>query len=336
MWNLFLPQGRLPEKLKKRLIPPVDKKKKLGIYSDYTAPLAANPCSTSSLLTPPTSNNVNAMAGLAGMGSLPLLSGFPGVKSSAAANSTSPMFLPFGGLANLGLAANPFFNLAGYGFPNIPGLGANVMDPKVARSSSRASSSASSDKRPSSGSSNKVSHGSSSKSSSRKSSSALSASNAAASSGATSSLPFLFPAPGLLYNPMALGNFNLPQSLPTSFSNLAHSGLLNSLITPSASSTSGTSLTASPAFAMTKPSTSTFSSTSNLASHPLMQDDSDDESLKSLMGNHDDDDFPDDDEFDNPITEPSKKSETSTKKCDSKPESETSAGDSKMKSGSNS
>lgn len=366
-------QGKLPENLKQRVISPTDKKKKLGIYSDFSSPLLGSASSASNLLSPPTSSNIAAMSAALGMGSLPLLSGFPGVKGASAAgggsssgcnntgfgstgvninsgassipnNSSSPMFLPFGGLANLGLAANPFFNLAGYGFPNISGLAAVAGTPDVIKSgissSSRSSLSkhSSSEKKSSSSnhqnslsSSSGLHKSSHSSKSSRKSGGGSHNPSAAA---AAASMPFLFPSPNLLYNPMALSNFNLSQNLPTSFaaSLAAQTGLLNSLVVPSTAQTSvsschSTSLASSPLYASTKPTTAlhlpSASSTvaSTLASHPLMQDDSDDESLKSLMGNHDDDDFPDDDEFDNippalPVETP-KKSE-STKKSDSK------------------
>ncbi|XP_077502433.1 chromodomain helicase DNA binding protein kismet isoform X3 [Amblyomma americanum] len=145
-----------------------------------------------------------------------MLGNFPGLKffmepgkSSAAVTSpstssaTHPLFLPFGGLAGMGLA-NPLFSFPGLGFQGLPFEEAKETK---AQDGERAPS--------------KERHNKGSPSSS----SSLPTSSA---SLASTSFPFLYPS-GLLYNPLGLGGFSLPTNMSASFASLAQAGLVNGL-----------------------------------------------------------------------------------------------------------
>lgn len=245
-----------------------------------------------------------------------MLSGFPNMKffmdpsksstSSSTTTSTSstttanhPIFLPFGGLAGMGLT-NPLFGFPGFNFPGLQGsspLGtSNLPSSKDHKDSEKSRS-------------DKDTGSSSSRKNAPASSSTTAASMSSASSLPSSSLPFLYP-PGLLYNPLGLGGFTLPPNLPVSFGSFTQSGLVNGLglsnplFTTSSLNTSLTSslttatvtssaaqsiLSSAPSVAKSLIHAST-SKLLNSQSHFTDGQETDDESLKSLMGNHDDDD----------------------------------------------
>lgn len=149
-----------------------------------------------------------------------MLGNFPGLKffmepgkSSAAVTSpstssaTPPLFLPFGGLAGMGLA-NPLFSFPGLGFQGLPFEEAKETK---AQDGERAPS--------------KERHSKGTPSSSASSSANLPTSSA---SLASTSFPFLYPS-GLLYNPLGLGGFSLPTNMSASFASLAQAGLVNGL-----------------------------------------------------------------------------------------------------------
>lgn len=243
-----------------------------------------------------------------------MLSGFPNMKffmdpksstTSSTTTSTSttstnpPIFLPFGGLAGMGLT-NPLFGFSGFNFPGLQGsspLGtSNLPSSKDHKDSEKNRS-------------DKDSGNSSSRKNIPASSSTTSGSMTSASSLPSSSLPFLYP-PGLLYNPLGLGGFTLPPNLPASFGSFTQSGLVNGLglsnplfTTSSLNTTLSSSMTT--ATVTTPASQSILSSAPSVSKSPLHASnnkllntqshftdgqETDDESLKSLMGNHDDDD----------------------------------------------
>lgn len=244
-----------------------------------------------------------------------MLSGFPNMKffmdpsksstSSSTTTSTSttsanhPIFLPFGGLAGMGLT-NPLFGFPGFNFPGLQGS-----SPLGTSGLSSSKDHKDSDK----GRSDKDTGSSSRSKNIPASSSTTAASMSSASSLPSSSLPFLYP-PGLLYNPLSLGGFTLPPNLPGSFGSFTQSGLVNGLglsnplfttsslntsLTSSLTTATVTSAAAqnilSSAPSVTKsPIHASASKLLNAQSHFTDGQETDDESLKSLMGNHDDDD----------------------------------------------
>lgn len=265
-----------------------------------------------------------------------MLSGFPNMKffmdptksnttsSTTTSTSTSsanhPIFLPFGGLAGMGLT-NPLFGFPGFNFPGLQGsspLGTGSLPSSKDHKDSEKSRG------------DKDSGTSSSRKNIPASSSTTSSSMNTASSLPSSSLPFLYP-PGLLYNPLSLGGFTLPHNLPASFGSFTQSGLVNGLglsnplfTTSSLNTTLSSSLTTATATSSavhsilsTAPSASKspiHASASKLLStqsHFGDGQETDDESLKSLMGNHDDDDDDLDDgkmeTYDNPDKDDSDK-----------------------------
>lgn len=264
--------------------------------------------------------------------------------STTTTSSAPPLFFPFGGLAGMGLG-NPLF-----GFPsfNLPGLAPN--------SNAMTGTTFSSDKKDSTENhSNEKSRGSgkssssSGKNKSNLNSSGLLSQSAAASALGSGALPFLYPSPNFLYNPLSLSGFSglsgSPFGLPglmnglgnlstTAMSGYTPTHTTNSSTTHS-SKTKTTSIKSSKSSHSVSPSVSSAPSGLSLASsllasagvHPSSAaaaaaiGDSDDDSLKSLMGNdYDDDlngDFDDKDMNDNSDFETESKSATNKKKSSS-------------------
>uniref|UniRef100_T1J482 DNA helicase n=1 Tax=Strigamia maritima TaxID=126957 RepID=T1J482_STRMM len=246
--HLVKEKANLPSDVKKRSSSHSSHSDKRKYNTSLLSTAAATSVSNSLSTSFPSLTGLSSLSGLSSAGLFP---GYAGLKlpslSEHGKSNASPMFLPFGGLSNLGLSNPLFANIANFGFPGLP-----------VTSALSSSSESKSDR-------DKKGKYSSTVASTTSVSSALSTSTNTSSS----SLPFLFPAPGLLYNPLGLGNFTLPTNLPTSFASLAQTSLLNGL----------------------------GGNQSVLANGLMNQEiESDDDSLKSLMGNHDDDeDLPDDD-----------------------------------------
>jgi len=273
----------------------------------------------------------------------------------------NPLFMPFGGLGalgnlnNLGLA-NPLF---GFGLPGMGGLGdlhglvssgADGKGSGMPNLKDTLAYSSFSGTQPTFSTSTSVSSGSKKedkkKSSSGNSSSAAAAAAAAAASQnmLSSALPFLFPNPGLMYNPLGLGSFPMGPGMNSSFANLAgaqnlvngvgSSGSKKSSSGSKSSSAQAQSMAAAQAALAASLNIPNFGNVSrkesqqgnsgnkdvrssakvrdqissgggmNLTSSAISAaqllaqqhaDDSDDESNKSLLGNHADD-LPDEDE----------------------------------------
>ncbi|KFM59803.1 hypothetical protein X975_06630, partial [Stegodyphus mimosarum] len=297
-------KGNLPNNMAKRIVTPSEKRGRRTAAS-----LLA---SAHQNLAPPVTTMSFPSAGLnpLSFANTGMLSGFPNMKffmdppksSTASTTTTSatsttstnpPIFLPFGGLASMGLT-NPLFGFPGFNFPGLQGsspLGTNLP---------------AKDHKDSDKSRNEKDSGSSSRKNIPASSCATSSSMSSTTTLPSSSLPFLYP-PGLLYNPLGLGGFTLPPNLPASFGSFTQSGLVNGLglnnplfTTSSLSTTLSSSMTAatvtSPAahnILSSVPVSKAHTSSSKLLStqsHFADGQETDDESLKSLMGNHDDDD----------------------------------------------
>ncbi|KAG8200736.1 hypothetical protein JTE90_022342 [Oedothorax gibbosus] len=309
-------KGNLPNNMSKRIVTPSEKRGRRTAAS-----LLAS--AHQNLVPPVTTMSFPSTAGLnpLSFANAGMLSGFPNMKffmdppkSSTASTTTSsasstsstnpPIFLPFGGLAGMGLT-NPLFGFPGFNFPGMQGS-----SPMGAPNLPSAKEHKERDK----GRGDKESSGSSRKDTPA-SSCATSVSMSSSTSLPSSSLPFLYP-PGLLYNPLSLGGFTLPPNLPSSFSSFSQSGLVNGLglsnphfttssLALSSALTSATMTSPSiHSILSTTPSTKTLPhiSPSKLLSstaptHFSVADlgggggqETDDESLKSLMGNHEDDD----------------------------------------------
>lgn len=109
-----------------------------------------------------------------------------------------------------------------------------------------------------------------------------------------------------VYNPLGLGNFTLPGNMGSSFASLAQAGLMNGMTT--AAATSHASSMARAVAAMSHSQTATTSVTSSApmsmsvgGGYGYPAEDSDDESLKSLMrNNYGDDDEDEEEEEDEP------------------------------------
>lgn len=212
-FTLPLPQGHLPELPKERAVAPESKRGRRTaaslLSSLHQSGLASSSGGAANLGFPSTSA-LNPLSFSSSM-----LGNFPGLKffmepgkSSAAVTSpstssaTPPLFLPFGGLAGMGLA-NPLFSFPGLGFQGLPFEEAKETKAKDG------------ERAPSGKERTKGSP-----------SSSLPTSSAA--SLASTSFPFLYPS-GLLYNPLGLGGFSLPTNMSASFASLAQAGLVNGL-----------------------------------------------------------------------------------------------------------
>lgn len=232
----------------------------------------------------------------------------------------NPLFMPFGGLGSLGGLGNisslgnlgSLGNLSSLGLNNplfgfgMPGMEMDKQgkDPPHTTSGSTGQSASGAgkkdEKKPKSGSSASL----------------------ASQNMLSSALPFLFPNPGLMYNPLGLGSFPLGMN-PNSFGGMNSSGLTNGLGTTAGSggkkgskAASGSSLGLAGLAGLNIPSLSKKETNSGVSekgtgrgrnsggnassteqpgtSHVAPTatpnpDDSDDESMKSLMGNHTDD-----------------------------------------------
>ncbi|RWS29488.1 chromodomain-helicase-DNA-binding protein 8-like protein, partial [Leptotrombidium deliense] len=234
------------------------------------------------------------------------------LSSSSSSSSAPPMFFPFGGLAGMGLG-NPLFGFPGF---NLPGLtpGANPLS-DFPNKKEKAMNSTSTEK--------SKSNEKSSINSSGKSKSNNNPGNMFGPSGttglSTGGLPFLYPTPNFLYSPLSLGGFSLPSS---PFATLAaQTGLMNGLGNLGTTAMSGfttTTTTSSASHSKSKSSHSAHKSssttknvTSNSSTNAVASGlslstsgavlssgahskstaltESDDDSLKSLMGHEDDD-----------------------------------------------
>ncbi|GIX81496.1 chromodomain-helicase-DNA-binding protein 7 [Caerostris darwini] len=305
-------KGNLPNNMAKRIVTPSEKRGRRTAAS-----LLAS--AHQNLVPPVTTMSFPSTAGLnpLSFANTGMLSGFPNMKffmdppksnttsttTSSASSTTStnpPIFLPFGGLAGMGLT-NPLFGFPGFNFPGLQGSS------PLSAANLPASKDHSKDNEKSRG--DKESGSSSSRKNTPASSSATPSSMTSTSSLPSSSLPFLYP-PGLLYNPLSLGGFTLPPNLPASFGSFTQSGLVNGLgLNNPLFTTSSLSTTLSSAMSsatVTSPAThSILSSTPSVSkslahispnkqlsslSHLTDGQETDDESLKSLMGNHEDDD----------------------------------------------
>ncbi|XP_067128566.1 LOW QUALITY PROTEIN: chromodomain-helicase-DNA-binding protein 7-like [Centruroides vittatus] len=297
-------KGNLPEGLHKRIMTPLEKRGRRTAASMLASAQAmGTPSSTSSSLAFPSTSSMSPLS-FANTG---MLTGFPGMKffvdstksssttPTTATSTTTPLFLPFGGLASMGITS-PLFGFPGFNFQGLGSTTASLnssttlssskekhekereknKDEKVSESSSRKIS----------GTNEKLSGTGTTGSSNNTSSSPLSS---------ASSLPFLHYAPGLLYNPLGLGGFALSPNLPASFASLSQAGLVNGLgnlstsvtstsITPTTSTSLSTRTTNSSLLRTVPTSRSNRESgvDKRLASH-----DSDNESMKSFLGNHD-------------------------------------------------
>ncbi|GFR06003.1 chromodomain-helicase-DNA-binding protein 7 [Trichonephila clavata] len=305
-------KGNLPNNMAKRIVTPSEKRGRRTAAS-----LLAS--AHQNLVPPVTTMSFPSTAGLnpLSFANTGMLSGFPNMKffmdppkssststtTSSASSTTStnpPLFLPFGGLAGMGLT-NPLFGFPGFNFPGLQGsspLSAANIPPSKDHSKDNEKSRG-----------DKESGSSSSRKNTPASSCATSSSMSSTTSLPSSSLPFLYP-PGLLYNPLSLGGFTIPPNLPASFGSFTQSGLVNGLglnnplFTTSSLSTTLSSamssatvtspathsiLSSAPSVSKSLPHTSPSKLLSN-PSHFTDGQETDDESLKSLMGNHEDDD----------------------------------------------
>ncbi|GAB6030490.1 hypothetical protein CHUAL_007354 [Chamberlinius hualienensis] len=265
--------------------------------SPSTTSSSVPPRSIPSSIAPPLASAYSSLPGLGALSSLAnasMFAGFPGLKipgmndssrggSSVGGSSSAaaPMLLPFGGLASLGLTNPIFANLASLGFAGFPFASGLSGLPTESKSGKEASGS----------------------SGAGGNSSGKNSGNITSSSSATTQIPLLFPNPSLLYNPLGLGGFSIPSSVPNTFSSL---GLMNGLCTTRPGSFGTT----------TTPSHSFNVASSNMSGNGLAnQEDSDEDSLKSLMGNN----YDDDDSTGTDNERDGKKKETSLRSQNSKP-----------------
>jgi len=243
----------------------------------------------------------------------------------------NPLFMPFGGLGSLGGLGNlgSLGSLGSLGNLSSLGLGNSIfgfgfpgmeMGEKPGKESSHSAGGP-----PTSSSAGKKEE---KKQKGNSSSAALASQNML-----SSALPFLFPNPGLMYNPLGLGSFPLGGGMnPSSFGSMSSSAMQNGMggnigsggggkkSGKSGGHPSSASLGMAGLAGLNIPSLlkkeaqmeklnqrgrSTPSAATTLTSHqpgpsqvsliaPHHPDDSDDESMKSLMGNHADD-LPDED-----------------------------------------
>ncbi|XP_013778295.1 chromodomain-helicase-DNA-binding protein 7-like isoform X3 [Limulus polyphemus] len=332
-------KGNLPDKLQGRLLMPTERRGGRRTAASLLASVHQSLSSPTTTIGFPSPSSMNPL----NFASSSMLPGFSGgmkffmdpskgpstsaisTPSSVASAATPPLFLPFGGLAGMGLA-NPLFSFPGFSFPGLQGTSS------LGSSSGLGSEKDKNDREQTEKVREKSSSGTSSKSKgvtlppmSATGTSSASVSSSTSSLPSASSLPFLYPTLGLLYNPLSLGGFSMPPNMPGSFASLAQSGLVNGLVglnnpcstqsvvslpsvtgslfssTKSSSISVIDSLSSPPTITATAGNTrstttsitrvSTMSSGRDLpTSNLLAPQDSDDESLKSLMGNHDDDD----------------------------------------------
>uniref|UniRef100_A0A4D5RWI9 BRK domain-containing protein n=3 Tax=Ixodes TaxID=6944 RepID=A0A4D5RWI9_IXOSC len=214
-------RGHLPEAPKERVTTPDSKRGRRTaaslLSSLHQSGLGGTSSGAAANLGFPSTSALNPLSFTSGM-----LGNFPGLKffmdpgkgasvtspSPSSSSTTPPLFLPFGGLAGMGLA-NPLFSFPGLGFQGLQGPFDEAKDGK-AKDGDRATPSALP------------------KGSERHSKSPSSTLPTSSASLASTSFPFLYPS-GLLYNPLGLGGFSLPTNMSASFASLAQAGLVNGL-----------------------------------------------------------------------------------------------------------
>lgn len=298
-------KGNLPEGLHKRIMTPLEKRGRRTAASMLASAQAmGTPSSTATSLAFPSTSSMSPLS-FANTG---MLTGFPGMKffvdstksssttPTTATSTTTPLFLPFGGLASMGLTS-PLFGFPGFNFQGLGSTTASLSSSTTLSSSKEKHEKErdkAKDEKVSDSSTRKISSTSEKISGTGTSQSGTANTTSSSPLSSASSLPFLHYAPGLLYNPLGLGGFALSPNLPASFASLSQAGLVNGLGNLSTSVTTTTTPTTSATSLNTRTTNSSLlrtvpnprSNREPYVDKRLPSHDSDNESMKSFLGNH--------------------------------------------------